>query len=51
VEASPVNPSDLVLNEGHYPARIVLPAVPGIEGLSMVIQLWYFLKIYLIDLM
>ncbi|CAD8134112.1 unnamed protein product [Paramecium pentaurelia] len=39
VEAAPVNPSDLALNEGHYPTRIVLPAVPGIEGSGIVVQL------------
>ncbi|CAD8133873.1 unnamed protein product [Paramecium octaurelia] len=39
VEAAPVNPSDLALNDGHYPSGKVLPAVPGIEGSGVVVQL------------
>ncbi|CAD8046518.1 unnamed protein product [Paramecium primaurelia] len=39
VEAAPVNPSDLLLIAGHYPAGKVLPAVPGIEGSGIVVQL------------
>ncbi|CAD8212339.1 unnamed protein product [Paramecium octaurelia] len=39
VEAAPVNPSDLLLNGGNYPAGKVLPATPGIEGSGIVVQL------------
>ncbi|CAK70991.1 unnamed protein product (macronuclear) [Paramecium tetraurelia] len=39
VEAAPVNPSDLSLNDGHYPSGKVLPAVPGIEGSGVVVQI------------
>ncbi|CAD8050706.1 unnamed protein product [Paramecium sonneborni] len=39
VEAAPVNPSDLLLKAGQYPAEKVLPAVLGLEGSGIVVQL------------
>jgi NADPH2:quinone reductase len=38
VEASPCNPSDLLLLTGKYGVRKTLPAVPGWEGAGAVVQ-------------
>ncbi len=38
VEASPCNPSDLLLLTGQYGVRKTLPAVPGWEGAGTVVQ-------------
>lgn len=37
VEASPCNPSDLLLLQGHYGKKKTLPAVPGWEGAGTVV--------------
>jgi len=39
MRAAPVNPADLNMIEGKYPVRSPLPAVPGMEGAGVVIQL------------
>lgn len=38
VEASPINPSDLLFLEGHYPAEKSFPCIPGFEGSGTVVQ-------------
>lgn len=34
----PINPSDLLMIRGRYPARVTLPAIPGYEGVGVVIE-------------
>lgn len=34
----PINPSDLLMVRGRYPNRVQLPAVPGFEGIGIVID-------------
>lgn len=38
MEASPINPSDLLFLEGAYPTKIPFPCTPGFEGSGTVIE-------------
>ena len=33
-----INPSDLLTIKGRYPSRIILPAIPGYEGVGIIVQ-------------
>lgn len=33
-----INPSDLLTIKGRYPSRIVLPAIPGYEGVGVIVE-------------
>lgn len=33
-----INPSDLLTITGRYPSRIVLPAIPGYEGMGVIVE-------------
>src|ERR1051325_4073645 len=39
MKAAPINPADLNVLEGKYPARMILPAVVGNEGVGIVEEL------------
>src|SRR5947207_9402069 len=38
MRAAPVNPADINAIEGKYPGRREIPAVPGMEGVGVVVE-------------
>src|SRR3954454_1205681 len=39
MRAAPINPADINAIEGKYPGRREVPAVPGMEGAGVVVEL------------